>query len=133
MFFSQAKSGRAREKLVYERELMAIVLVVKKWWHYLSGQRGDIRPETLKHLLERREIQLEYKKWLTKLLGYDFEIKYHSGLLNKAADALSRVPYEAELLSISVLMVIDLEYVQKEVENDPELRKIEEETEVDPL
>lgn len=84
----------------------------------------------LKHLLELREIQLGYQKWLTKLLGYEFEIEYHPGLLNKAADALSRIPHEVELSTISIPAILDLEVI---LEKDPELVKIQKELEQDPL
>lgn len=122
-------------KLVYERELMAVVLSVQKWRHYLLGQKFTVLSDqrALKHLLEQREIQPEYQRWLTKLLGYDFEIKYHSGLLNKAANALSRVTYIEELRALSVPSVIDLSIVQEEVQRDPELVKIRQELIEDPI
>lgn len=103
-FFSQNLSERACLKSVYERELMAVVLAVQKWRHCLLEKKFLVLTDqrALKHLLEQREIQPEYQKWLTTLLGYDFEIKYNPGLLNKAADAFSKIPHEVELASISV-------------------------------
>ena len=36
-YFSRMLSSRARQCSVYERELMAIVLAIKRWNHYLMG------------------------------------------------------------------------------------------------
>lgn len=44
----------------------------------------------LKYLLEQRELGIEQQKWVSKLLGYTFEIHYKSGKDNKVADAFSR-------------------------------------------
>lgn len=123
-YFSQALSNRAQLKSVYETELMAIVLSVQKWRHYLLGQKFTVRTDALKHLLEQREIQPQYQKWLVKLIGYDFEIVYHPGLLNKAADALSQIPPMVELATLTVPSIIDVSKLQEEVEKDPELQKI---------
>ncbi|KAA0051159.1 Transposon Tf2-6 polyprotein [Cucumis melo var. makuwa] len=89
-FFSQKLSPRAQSKSIYERELMVVVLSVQKWRHYLIGRRFTIVSDqkALKFLLEQREVQPQFQKWLTKLLGYDFEILYQPRLQNKAADAL---------------------------------------------
>lgn len=105
---------------------MAVVLAVQKWRHYLLGQRFTVLTDqrTLRHLLEPWKIQPEYQKWLTKLLGYDFEIKYHPGLLNKATDALPRIPSSSELMSLVVPSLLDIETVKEEVKLDAELQKI---------
>lgn len=73
-YFSQSLSNRAWLNFVYERELVAIVLEVQRWRRYLLGKTVTVRTDqrALKHLLEQREIQLEYQKWLIKLLGFDF-------------------------------------------------------------
>lgn len=133
-FFSQKLSPQALLRSVYERELMAIVLAIQKGRHYLLGHRFIVCTDqrALKHLLEQREVAPQYQKWLTKILGYDFEIRYQPGLLNKAADALSRIPNNAELHSITVPNLIDIELVQAEVLADPQLKIVILQLEKDP-
>ena len=41
-FFSKKLSNRAKTKSIYERELMAVVLSVQKWRHYLLGRKFTI-------------------------------------------------------------------------------------------
>ncbi|TYK15071.1 Ty3/gypsy retrotransposon protein [Cucumis melo var. makuwa] len=123
-FFSQKLSTRAQAKSIYERELMAVVLSVQKWRHYLLGRRFTIMSDqkALKFLLEQREVQPQFQKWLTKLLGYDFEILYQPGLQNKAADALSRMDHSIELKALSTTGIVDMAVVTKEIEKDEELQ-----------
>ena len=70
-FFSKNLSIRAQSKSVYERELMTVVLSVQKWRHYLLRRKFTIISDqkALKFLLEQREVQPQFQKWLTKLLG----------------------------------------------------------------
>uniref|UniRef100_A0A803PSM5 RNA-directed DNA polymerase n=1 Tax=Cannabis sativa TaxID=3483 RepID=A0A803PSM5_CANSA len=125
-YFSQALSPRTQAKSVYERELMAIVLAIQKWRPYLLGRRFIVRTDqrSLKYLLEQRLVAEEHQKWLTKLLGYDFEIQYRPGIENKAADALSRVQMDKTLAAISVPSVISIPDLQSQVQSDPFLSKV---------
>lgn len=68
---------------------------------------GQDRSAKFKHLLEQKIETPFQEKWLTKLLGYDFQAKYKKGKDNKVADALSRkekVMREVALISISISM-----------------------------
>ena len=105
---------------------MVVVLSVQKWRHYLLGRKFTIISDqkALKLLLKQREVQPQFQKQLTKLLGYDFEILYQPGLQNKAADALSRMEQPPELNSMATQGIVDMEMVGKEVGKDDELQKI---------
>ena len=91
-FFSKALSEGNLTKSVYEKELMALVLAIQHWRHYLLGRPFVVYTDhkSLKHFLQQRLTSPDQQCWLAKLLGYQFEVKYKPGLENKAADALSR-------------------------------------------
>lgn len=91
-----------------------------------------IDQKSLKFLLEQRETNLEYQKWLTKILGFDFDIHYKSGLENKAADALSRIEATPHMFVLSMHVVIQLEEIGTKVEKDLELKHIKEDLLKDP-
>ena len=133
-YFSQALTARQQVKSVYERELMAIVFAIQKWRHYLLGRKFIVRTDqkSLKFLLKQREINMEYQRWLSKILGFDFDIHYKPGLENKAADALSRKDPVLELYAVSVPVSIQLEEVGSEVDKDEELSKLKQEVSRDP-
>ena len=57
-------------------------------------------------------------------MGYDFEILYQPDLQNKAADALSRKDQTVELNTMTTTGIVDIELIEKEVENDKELQEI---------
>ncbi|KAA0057348.1 Retrotransposable element Tf2 [Cucumis melo var. makuwa] len=100
---------------------------VQKWRHYLLRQKFTIISDkkALKFLLKQREVQPQFQKWLTKLLGYDFEILYQPGLQNKAADALFKLKQTAELNAMTTLGIIDIEVVEKDGELQEIIKKLE--------
>ena len=105
-YLSKSLSSRNRGLSVYEKELLAIVFAVTKWEHYLLGRHFIINTDhqSLKYLLEQRLATTCQFRWLSKLMGLDYEICYKKGKENLAADALSRVP-SAQLLSMAVSKV----------------------------
>lgn len=125
-FFSQVLPPKGKEKSIYERELMAIVFAIQKWRHYLLRRRFMVRTgqRSLKFLLEQREVNQEYQRWLTKLLGFDFDIEYKAGLENKAVDALSRIDATATLMTLSIPSSVQLSEIQQAVGEDTNLGAI---------
>lgn len=91
-FISKALAPKHLGLSTYEIELLAVVYAVHKWGHYLLGRHFVIRTDhlSLKYLLDQKISTSMQQKWLTKLLGYDYEIVYKAGQDNKVADALSR-------------------------------------------
>jgi transposase InsO family protein len=106
-FESRPLKGRDLHKPIYEKEMMAILHALKKWRPYLIGRHFKVKTDhdSLKYFLEQRLSSEEQQKWVTKILGYDFEIVYKKGKQNVVADALSRKDEDVEafLCAISII------------------------------
>ena len=96
--------GKDLHKPIYEKEMMAILHALKKWHPYLIGRHFKDH-DSLKYFLEQRLSSEEQQKWVTKILGYDFEIVYKKRKQNVVADALWRKDeyVEAFLYAISII------------------------------
>jgi hypothetical protein len=106
-FESRPLKGRDLHKPIYEKEMMGILHALKKWHPYLIGRHFKVKTDhdSLKYFLEQRLSSEEQQKWVTKILGYDFEIVYKKGKQNVVADARSRKDEDVEafLCAISII------------------------------
>ena len=106
-FESHSIKGNYLQKAIYEKEMLAILHALNKWRPYLMGRHFKVKTnhESLKHFLEQRLSSEEQRKWVTKILGYDFEIIYKKGKLNVIVDALSRKDEEVEALLCEISII----------------------------
>lgn len=90
----------------------------------MTGNHFIIKTDqkSLKWLMEQKISTPFQQFWLSKLLGYDYEIQYKKGVDNVVANALSRVQ-GAEILCLVITVISsDLEDLIKESYNlDPTL------------
>lgn len=115
---------------------MAVVLAIQHWRPYLLGRKFVVSTDqkSLKQLLQQRVINADQQNWAAKLLGYDFEIVYKQGRLNRGADALSRINEGLELNTInSYVKWMQEEQVRAENKQDEKLQRITKEVQEDPI
>jgi hypothetical protein len=121
-FESRPLKGRDLHKPIYEKEMMAILHALKKWRPYLIGRHFKVKTDhdSLKYFLEQRLSSEEQQKWVTKILGYDFEMIYKKGKQNVVADALSRKDEDVEafLCAISIIQPDWIVEARDEWKND---------------
>ena len=90
-YFCKKLSPKLSKASTYVRELYAITQAVARWRHYLLGKKFIIKTDhkSLKELMSQVIQTPEQQYFLTKLLGYDFDIEFRTGKSNTTADALS--------------------------------------------
>ncbi|KAK8933404.1 hypothetical protein KSP39_PZI015802 [Platanthera zijinensis] len=113
-FFSKAFGPRNAGLSTYEKELLAIVMAVQKWRHYVMGSAFIIRTDhhSLKFMLEQKLATPAQQRYLSKLMGYDFKVHYKRGNENVCADALSRI-HEPPAGGMHALTLVQDELLQQ--------------------
>ena len=93
-FHSKSRSKSERNYCATRKELLAVVVAVKTYHHYLCGGQFLVRTDhdALKWLLKFKTPEGQLARWLELLGTYDFNIKHCSGICHGNADALSRRP-----------------------------------------
>jgi hypothetical protein len=117
---------------VREKEALAIIFACETFRPYLYGSKFIIFTDhqSLQWLM-KATTPARLVRWALRLAEYDFEIKYKKGEENANADALSRLPSDADINDTEkiVLNVIHdtsniNEKIKHEQKEDPELNEI---------
>ena len=89
-FESRPIKGKDLQNPIYEKEMLAILDALKQCRPYLIGRHFKVKidHDSLKYFLEWRLSSEAQQKWITKMLGYDFEIIYKNGKQNMVAEAI---------------------------------------------
>jgi hypothetical protein len=108
-FVSRALGPKNRGLSVYEKEYMAILLAVQQWRSYLQIGEFVIKTDhkSLAHLTDQRLHTEWQRRALTKLMGLQYIVQYKKGVLNGAADALSRKPVHSSPLMVATVVQPD--------------------------
>ena len=93
-YFSKTLSRPERHYCVTRKELLAVVLSILHFHHYLYGRKFKVRSDhgALKWLMNFKVAEGQIARWLQLLGTYDFEIEHRAGRIHNNADALSRRP-----------------------------------------
>ena len=84
-YVSKALGPKAQGLSTYEKECLAILMVVEYWYHYLQSSQFIILidQKSLTNLDDQRPSTPWKHKALTKLMGLNYKIIYKKGVDNK--------------------------------------------------
>ena len=93
-FVSNTLSKTQQNYCTTMRELLAAVVFIKHFHHYLWGRKFILRTDhaSLKWLVNFKEPEGMLARWLSVLCSYDFETQHRKGVAHVNADSLSRQP-----------------------------------------
>src|SRR6187399_2098019 len=117
-YFSEKLSGAQLNYPIYDKELYALVRVLRVWEHYLRPHEFILHTdhETLKYLKGQTKLNKRHAKWSEFIESFPYVIKYIKGKENVVADALSR---KCMLVTQLELNVIGFEHIKDLYEHDP--------------
>ncbi|SJK99377.1 related to TY3B TY3B protein [Armillaria ostoyae] len=93
-FMSKALTTTKRNYKIYDKELLAIMLALSEWRHYLMGALEDVEiwmdHQNLQYFRKPQKLNHRQARWVTELAEYHFILKHKPGTANVKADLLSR-------------------------------------------
>jgi transposase InsO family protein len=101
-YFSKTMTKHQINYSVTEKECLAVVKAVKHFRQYLYQHEFDIYTDhqCLTWLKSMREPMGRLARWILELAEFKFNVYYHSGKTNVAADALLREPVVQQVMTI---------------------------------
>lgn len=102
--------------------MMAVVLAVQHWRPYLLGHHFNIITDhrSIKHFIKQQITTPSQQKWLIKLLGYNYTVRYKSGINSSAPDTLSRKAELKTIIGISNPSLPFIDELQLDIMADPD-------------
>ena len=93
-YFSKCLSRSERQYCTTRRELLAVVIAIKHYHHYLIGQNFTVRTDhgSLQWLMRFKNCEGQIARWIETLSAYTFTVQHRAGRIHNNADALSRRP-----------------------------------------
>jgi hypothetical protein len=85
----------------YHKEDLTILHALRKWRHYVLGNRLIIKADqqSLRHMMTQTLTEGIQHKLLIKLMEFNYSIEYKKGKENKAANALPRREHHVSAIS----------------------------------
>ena len=89
---------------IYDKEMLAIMHALAKFRQYLVGTQFVVKSDhnSLKYLLEQKDLNERKHKWVSKIQAYNFDIEFVKGKNNVVVDALSKRPSIFAMIGVSV-------------------------------
>ena len=97
-YASKSLTKVQRRYCVTRRELLAIVVFLQTFRHYLLGRAFLVRTDhsALRWVMSFKEPQDQMARWLELISQYDFKILHRPGAKHGNCDALSRIPCDPD-------------------------------------
>ncbi|SJL16239.1 uncharacterized protein ARMOST_19759 [Armillaria ostoyae] len=93
-FMSKVLTAMECNYEIYNKELLAIMLALSEWRHYLMGALEDVEiwtdHQNLQYFRKPQKLNCHQARWVTELAEYHFILKHKPGTANIKADLLSR-------------------------------------------
>ena len=93
--YSSTAMNRAQQRYcVTHKELLAVVVAVKRFKTYLSGRKFLLRTDhaSLRWVMRVKDPEGMLARWIATLSTFDFDVEHRAGSKHGNADGLSRIP-----------------------------------------
>ena len=91
-FTSKLMKDSERQFTATEKECLAVVHAMRKWRHYLHGEKFEVVTDhlALRWLLSLKDPRERLARWVVEVQDFDFEVEHRAGKELVVPDTLSR-------------------------------------------